>query len=66
MRIKHHRYFPAKLFSPRKALLMIQRIDRHRLACFTAGYQVVEIAIRVPCPYLLNDHTVTPCNFVAG
>jgi hypothetical protein len=39
-----------------QAFLVIERIDRERVATFTASDEVVEIAIGIASPYLFDDH----------
>ena len=54
------RDLPALLFGARQALLVIQRIDRQRLAGLRADDQVVKVAVGVCGPDLFDNHGVSP------
>ena len=60
MRVEDLRDVPASLLCGRKALCIVQRINRQRLARLRAGNQVIKISIRIPRPDLLNDHDLSP------
>ena len=45
-----------------QAFLVIQGIDRERLAGFSAGDQVVEVAVGVAGPDLFDDHDGVLCD----
>ena len=51
---------PALRFGGGQALLMIEWIDRQRLAGFLASDQIIEVATGVCGPDLFNDHHVPP------
>ena len=65
VRVEDLRDFQPAAFAAREALLMVQRIDRQRLAGFGAGDQIVEVAIVIArsrsarrsreCPFSGND-----------
>ena len=55
VRVEDLRDLPITLLGGGQALRMIQRIDRERLAGLRAGNQVVEVAIVVCGPDLLDD-----------
>ena len=54
--IEHLRDLPALVLGPRQALVVVQRVDGKRLAGLRAGDQVVEIAVGVAGPDLLDEH----------
>src|SRR5262245_22212762 len=60
VRIEDLRDREALVFRGLEALLVIERIDGERLAGFGARDQVVEVAVVVGGPDLLDDHGITP------
>ncbi len=51
---------PAALRGDREALLVIQRINRKRVARLRARNQIIEIPVGVSSPDLLNNQGVAP------
>ena len=51
---------PAAILGNSEAFPYVERIDGEGLAGLGAGNQVVEVAIVVPRPYLLDNHSACP------
>jgi len=51
---------PALCLGGGQTFLMVERIDRQRLAGFSAGHQIIEVATGVGGPDLFDDHRVPP------
>src|SRR5437763_256036 len=60
MRVEYLGDVPALGFGRGQALLVIERVDRQRLAGFGAGDQVIEVAPTIGGPDLFDDHRSLP------
>ena len=60
MRVEDLLDCPALRRGSSEALLIVERIDRERVARLGTGDQVVEIAVRVAGPDLFDDHCPAP------
>ena len=60
VRVQHLRDVPVLCLRSGEAFLVVERIDRERLAGFGAGDQVIEIAAGIGGPDLFDDHRLLP------
>ena len=57
--IENLRYRPAAFICDIEALCEVERVDRQRFACVLAGDEIIEIAVGVTGPDLLDNHSCT-------
>ena len=60
VRVENLGNLPSTITRPRKAFLVIQRVDGKRFSSVIAGQHIIEIAVSVPGPNLFYLHAAAP------